>query len=304
MTMATTSTAPASGFGHGKVILLGEHAVVYGQPALAAGIAAGVRAEARPGIGRLVVPAWNLEARAGDDTPVGVALARLLARLGAGALDFAAEAAIPARAGLGSSAALATALARAAAAATGADEAAVRAAVDEAEAVFHGTPSGIDAAAARHGGVGRFVRGEGWTEIAVQRRFKLLVGLSGKPRQTAAQVEAVAHLTRRLPVARRLLDALGDVTAAGVEALAVGDIDTLGRLFDVAHGLLAGLRVSSPELDALVHGARAAGAIGAKLTGAGGGGAVIAIAPSHTKDVLARWRADGFDGFLTEVGRG
>jgi mevalonate kinase len=70
----------------------------------------------------------------------------------------------------------------------------------------------------------------------------------------------------------------------------------------VAHGLLCGLRVSSPEIETLVHGARAAGAIGAKLTGAGGGGAVIALAPGHEQDVLARWRRDGFDGFVTAVG--
>ena len=77
----------------------------------------------------------------------------------------------------------------------------------------------------------------------------------------------------------------------------MGDIDSLGRLFDLAHGLLAGLRLSTPELERLVHGARAAGAIGAKLTGAGGGGAVIALAPSHRNDVLARWRATASTGW-------
>jgi mevalonate kinase len=71
---------------------------------------------------------------------------------------------------------------------------------------------------------------------------------------------------------------------------------------DVAHGLLCGLRVSTPEIEILVHGARAAGAIGAKLTGAGGGGAVIALAPGHEHDVVARWRRDGFDGFIATIG--
>ena len=61
--------------------------------------------------------------------------------------------------------------------------------------------------------------------------------------------------------------------------------------------------MSAPELDALVHTARAAGAIGAKLTGAGGGGAVIALAPGHERDVLARWKAAGFDGFMAEIAR-
>src|SRR5581483_2485320 len=83
--------------------------------------------------------------------------------------------------------------------------------------------------------------------------------------------------------------------------LAKGDVDGLGRIFDAAHGLLSALRLSTPELDALVHGARAAGAVGAKLTGAGGGGAVIALAPGHEGDVLARWRRDGFTGFSTQI---
>ncbi|HEY8925389.1 MAG TPA: hypothetical protein VIU64_13475, partial [Polyangia bacterium] len=98
------------------------------------------------------------------------------------------------------------------------------------------------------------------------------------------------------------IEALGALVAPAEHALAVGDIDDLGRLFDVAHGLLAALRVSSPELDTLVHAARAAGAVGAKLTGAGGGGAVIALAPGHERDVLARWKSAGFEGFSTGIG--
>ncbi len=295
---ATTTT----GFAHGKVILLGEHAVVHGEPALAAGIKAGITATATSGDGRLDVPAWQLHARAGDGSPAGTALHRLLDRLRAPALDFAIDAQIPSRAGLGSSAALAVALARAVAARTGAATADVAAAVTASESVFHSSPSGIDAAAAASGAVGRFQKDDGWRPVVVRQPFDLCVGLSGRSRDTAAQVEAVAVLLRRTPVARRLIESLGALTDAGIKALAAGDVDGLGRLFDLAHGLLAGLRVSSPEIERLVHGARAAGAVGAKLTGAGGGGAVIALGPGHESDILARWRADGFDGFVTVVG--
>ncbi|HEY0711707.1 MAG TPA: hydroxymethylglutaryl-CoA reductase, partial [Polyangia bacterium] len=121
-------------------------------------------------------------------------------------------------------------------------------------------------------------------------------------RRTADLVGSVGVLVRRSAAARKVVDALADATEAGIEALALGDIDSLGRLFDLAHGMLAGLRLSTLELERLVHGARAAGALGAKLTGAGGGGAVIALAPSHRHDVLERWRSDGFSGMVTVVG--
>jgi mevalonate kinase len=127
------------------------------------------------------------------------------------------------------------------------------------------------------------------------------VGLSGRPRDTASQVGAVARLRERLPAADGVLALLGRLADDAQAALARGDVDGLGRIMDTAHGLLAALRVSSPELDTLVHAARAAGAVGAKLTGAGGGGAVIALAPGHERDVLARWRAAGFEGFTADI---
>jgi mevalonate kinase len=290
------------GFGHGKVIVVGEHAVVHGHPALAAGISTGIAVEARAGTGLLRVPAWDLAASIGDGSPVGRALEAIVRQIEAPGLDFEAEARIPSRAGLGSSAALATATARAAAAAVGRRDAeAVDAAVTAAEEIFHGSPSGIDAAAAKTGLCGRFTRASGWRPVPVLQRITLCVGLSGRARDTAAQVAAVGRLRERLPVAGDVLALLGRLADDAAEALGKGDVDGLGRIMDAAHGLLAALRLSSPELEALVHGARAAGAVGAKLTGAGGGGAVIALAPAHERDVLARWRAAGYDGFLTDV---
>jgi mevalonate kinase len=291
------------GHGHGKVILVGEHAVVHGHAALATGISAGITVTATPGGGRLLVPAWQLEASADDGSPGGRALAAIVRRLEAPALDFTADAAIPSRAGLGSSAALAVAVARAAAAAIGRplSDPAIDAAIAEAETVFHGNASGIDAAAAASGAAGLFSRTLGWRPVAVRQSITLCIGISGVGRDTAAQVAAVARLRERLPAADRVLALLGGLAADGEQALALGDVDGLGRILDVAHGLLASLRLSSPELETLVHGARAAGAIGAKLTGAGGGGAVIALAPGHERDVLARWREAGYQGFLAVV---
>jgi mevalonate kinase len=289
-------------FGHGKVILFGEHAVVFDQPALAAGLSRGLEASLRPGTGRLTIPAWNLELAVGDDSPVARAFGAILARLGVREVDVDVRAELPARAGLGSSAAFSIAIARAAAVARTHDHAAVMAAATDAETIFHGTPSGIDLAAAATGEVGRFQRSTGWQAVTVLQPMTLCVGLSGRPRDTRAQVDAVRRLRERTPVVRTVIETLGALAGDGESALASGDIDELGRLFDVAHGLLAALRVSTPELDALVHAARAAGAIGAKLTGAGGGGAVIALAPGHERDVIQRWNEVGFQGFVATIG--
>jgi hydroxymethylglutaryl-CoA reductase len=295
--------ATTSGFGHGKVILLGEHAVVHGQPALAAGIRVGVRAHAGPGDGTIHIPAWGVESLPGDDSPVRLALVSVAEKLGADlrSLDLWLEAEVPARAGLGSSAAMAVAVARALAGRTGAGEAAVMAAVDAAEKVFHGSPSGIDAAVAGRRGVGRFDKSAGWQPLAMPRPIELCVGLTGKPRQTATLVAAVGRLCDDLPVAGRLIDTMGDVARAGCDAVAAGEVTALGRLFNLAHGLLVGIGVSTPELDGMVHAARSAGALGAKLTGAGGGGAVIAIGPERHEEILRAWRGLGRYGFVTAI---
>lgn len=275
---------PAHGRAVGKVILLGEHAVVYGRPALAAGLAAGLVAEARRGVGPALLS--DRPELAADARPArAVAEAAALVGLDPRSIVVQVRSELPAGGGLGSSAALVVAVLRALAMAadrrlTLAEELALGRRL---EAIFHGHPSGVDPAAAALGPVCfRFVRGEppalGVLKLAAP--LPLVIGLAGRPRSTAAVVGALRERWAAEPARHeRLFDEIAAVVDAGVAAAAAGDLGALGRAFDANHALLAALGVACPADDALVATARAAGALGAKLSGGGGGGAVVAIAP-------------------------
>ena len=295
-------TPSATGFGHGKVILLGEHAVVHGHPALAAGLSAGVRAHVSDGTGVLTAPGWELDRQIGDYSPPGQAVSRLCERfkVPTDSVDIWLETEIPARAGLGSSAAMATAIARALEARTG-HSVDLAELVSFAESIFHRTPSGIDSAASRHGGVGRFDKASGWHPLPVGAQLEICVGISGEEHDTGILVSGVAALCDAVPATHKVLETMGELAKAGERALAAGDLPTLGHLFNLAHGLLSAVGVSTPTLETLVYSARDAGALGAKLTGAGGGGAVIALATGNGDAIVRKWRAKGYYGFSTVI---
>jgi mevalonate kinase len=295
--------------GFGKIILLGEHAVVYGYPALAAALDRGVTIApvATPAGGplRLELRVWNVAVVAGDDHPVARSLAAIADELGAGRppLSLIGDAQIPPGAGLGSSAALAVAVARAVLThlQRPLDLGLLTRAAGASEALVHGRPSGVDVALAIAGGVGVFRRTTGLVPLTRVPPLRVLVGPSGAPRSTAAMIDQVAQATGGQPDDARLRE-LGALTDTAAAALIAGDRAGLGAAMNRAQGLLADLGVSTPALDALCEAARAAGADGAKLTGAGGGGAVIAVAPPGREPaVLAAWKQAGVDGFVATV---
>ncbi|HUJ58756.1 MAG TPA: mevalonate kinase [Kofleriaceae bacterium] len=295
--------------GLGKIILLGEHAVVYGYPALAAALDRGVRLDAVPtpagGTLRVDIPIWSVKLTADDDHVLAQGLAAIADAIEVGRppLTLVGDAQIPPGAGLGASAAFAVAIARALLAHAGrpVDAAAISAAAGASERLLHGKPSGVDVALAIAGGVGVYRKASGLRAIGCAP-LRVLVGPSGSPRSTARMIERVAAATAGVDDDARLRE-LGALCDAGTAALLAGRLDELGAAMNRAHDLLGGLGVSTPLLDGLCQAARRVGAHGAKLTGAGGGGAVIAIAPREREaDVLAAWRTAGVQGFVATVG--
>jgi mevalonate kinase len=271
-------TSSATGFACGKLILSGEHAVVYGYPAIAVGLDLGTTVTLQKTEGPTRLHTGEADAR------LVAALRRALPTDG---LRVGIDSDLPVGCGMGSSAALSVALVRARAALEGealtpSTEFSRSLAL---EAVFHGTPSGLDNTIAAYGGAVRFERGDPPTFTQVTAPTCTLVVLeSGEAGDTAALVGGVR---KRHPGNRDILEAIGAVTAAVESHL--DDAAALGPLLTENHRLLRALGVSSPVLDDLVELALAQGALGAKLSGAGGGGVVIALvdAPSPLVEAAA-----------------
>ncbi|HEY6911490.1 MAG TPA: mevalonate kinase [Myxococcales bacterium] len=278
----------------GKVLLLGEHSVVYGHPALAAAIPRYVSVEVTH------ADEARIELPGGIQVPFGVLeAAREMARAAgfAGAFHARVQSDIPLGSGLGSSAALGVALARAFKPGCDAAEAADLAM--RLERVLHGAPSGVDPAACAREGVIFFTRGEPPAVEDVRGSAWLAVALTGIARGTHSTVMPLAERRKADPAIDGLLAQLGRLAREGRRLFEEGALEPLGARFDAAHAILRDLGVSCAELEQAVAGLRGAGALGAKLTGAGGGGAAIGLArdEAHAREMAART-----SGFAVKVG--
>lgn len=278
-----------SGEAPGKILLFGEHAVVYGEPALGFPISRRVRAELRPGHGELRItlpPEFAIERppeRASPETLVRKALGPMRSDM-----EVSLNLGVPPMRGLGSSAAVAVALLRAWAGWHQRHPPAPKKLVEGAlavETVAHARPSGVDPAIAAYGQLIRFVLRDGRRTIRrihIEEPVFFVVGSAGSHGGTAASVSRIAGLRaedRRLM--RAAMTTLGEATQAGQRGLLTGDLARVGRAMDLAHGVLGGLGLVSPQVDRAVYAARQAGALGAKMSGAGGaGGAFVAVYPS------------------------
>ena len=301
MSTSTTSMLHRS---HGKVILLGEHSVVYGHAALAGALADGATVELAAGRGRLRVPAWNVEVDpdAVAETTLARAYAAILERAAAAGLGRAARSYdltlrfhLPTGAGLGSSAAMAVAIGRG----LGLDGAALAEAAMAAETVIHGKPSGLDHTVALAGGFGVFTRAAGLRPV-VAPPLVLAIGHTGKTRDTKGRVARVAELVaERGDEVRARFAAIEALVESGRAAVERGAVGELGAAMNENQRHLEALEVSCPEIERLCALARDAGAVGAKLTGGGGGGCVIAV--GQVEAVAQAWERAGYQSFLAQV---
>jgi len=294
---AVTATAP------GKIILFGEHAVVYGRPAIAVPVSqvrarAVISANPRAPAGKVHIQAPDVNLDSALDQlppthPFGLTIINVLDELGlesAPACTVRVTSTIPLAAGLGSGAAISVAMMRAFSAFLGRPlpEERISELVFEVEKIYHGTPSGIDNTVVTYNLPVYFVRGQPVELLRIKQPFVFVIGDSGIKSPTAVTVGDVRQRWKANPTQyETLFDEIGNIAKDAKVAIEAGRPIELGALMDKNHDLLRRIDVSSPELDSLVVAARTAGALGAKLSGGGRGGNMIALAAPETSQSVA-----------------
>jgi mevalonate kinase len=287
----------------GKIILFGEHAVVYGRPAIAAPVNqvranAIVMAEPRSPAGRVTIQAPQIDLdntldALPSDHPISLAIHLVLGALGIKsppAFHLRLTSTIPVAAGLGSGAAVSVAIIRAVSSFLGhpLQDDQVSTIAFEVEKLHHGTPSGIDNTVITYQRPVYFIKGARIESFQVSVPFTIVIGDTGIKSPTAV---AVGDLRRAWQVAadhyEPLFDAVGMLAQAARQEIEHGNPLAIGSLMNENHSLLQEMGVSSPELDNLVEAARSAGALGAKLSGGGRGGNMIALAAAEDPAIIA-----------------
>jgi len=303
----------------GKIILFGEHAVVYGQPAIAVPVTQ-VRATATvtpeikgdSGNVRIQAPNVDLDTRLDEldlDHPLAAVIHGVTTSPGISHIPsctLRVTSTIPVASGLGSGAAVSVAVIRALAGFLGQplpDEQ-VSAIAFEVEKIHHGTPSGIDNTVVTYARPVYFIKEQPIETFSILKPFTIIIGDTGIASPTKETVGDVRQGWQADPTRyERLFAAVGSITKSARQAIESGHPERLGPLMNENHDLLIEMGVSSPELDQLVSAAQSAGALGAKLSGGGRGGNMIALAPpALAQDISAALHKEGATNtIVTEV---
>jgi mevalonate kinase len=288
-----------------KAIITGEHFVVHGAWALAASLPRRVRVEVKS------APAFRVASDKFGGVPsqlrpvshVVESMAREFAVSPKVGVSIASN--VPGGAGLGSSAAtmvaVAAAFSRLNSLGLRVDEI-VRCAMVGEERI-HGKPSGIDPAASAHGGVILFKTGSSPKKLSFDGTRSLILSYSGMNRKTKGQIGHVSKMKEKYPgMFSSLAQGIGELSLDASEKLKTGDMKGLGTLLTLNHSALMSLGVSNSTLDDMVDLLLSMGSYGAKLTGAGGGGSVLAVAPEgKEKSIVSGLTARGFETFTVSI---
>ena len=305
--MKNSFTAP------GKIILFGEHAVVYGKPAIAIPVS-GMRASAwsEPGEGKLTINALDLDEKIGLENKASqfsVLAQALLAKTKQKepnlTINLTSE--LPQGSGMGSSAATSTAVCKALSNYLGVDleHNQISELVFDAEKIVHGTPSGIDNTVVAYESPVYFVKGKDPLTFDSGRTFYLVIGDTGIEASTKETVGNVRHQWEKEPnLMNGYFDEIANVTEGGKMAIKEGNKEAVGELMNKNHELLNKIGVGHPLLEKLVDLTLDAGALGAKLTGGGGGGNMVALANNSEEqaEICEKITEAGYRAYQTTFG--
>lgn len=303
------------GGGFGKVILYNEHFVVYEVPSIVSAIDKATTAT----VERWKGPGWSLDDRR-PETPGYKAekleqqresIDRILRAAGIDPVKnpikvtFGGD--LVAASGIGASAASCVALARALSDefGLGLSDERINELAYEGERAYHGTPSGVDNTAATYGGLLWFVRGKPIERISIKHPVEVVMGNTGIVANTEAAVAGVRERKQKYPEKYdKIFKEAEGVAHEARRALVDYDLRAVGRLMDENHRQLQAIEVSCKELDFLVELARANGAYGAKMTGGGLGGSVVALTPDEELQELVAlaMEREGFEALKTRIG--
>ena len=264
------------GQAHSKIILIGEHAVVYGYPAISLPLLE-VEVTCR------VVPAetpWRLFEE--DTLSMAVYASLEYLNIKEACICCMIDSAIPEKRGMGSSAAISIAAIRAVFDYYEAElsQDVLEILVNRAEMIAHINPSGLDAKTCLSSRPIRFIKNVGFEELTMNLSAYLVIADTGVYGNTSEAIQVVKNKGKdALP----FLHALGELTQQAEEAIKTKDAVKLGEILTKAHGNLKEIGVSSPEADALVESALEQGALGAKMSGGGLGGCIIALVANESQ---------------------